>query len=153
MSLPQPLPDLVPVPSPRRRPRPAQPGFKARSPLAGRRSSRSAAQAHRALAWEMTIRLTVNLGISLVALATLVRLVPYHQVQRQTLQKVQAAVAESEVTMAQLQAEFDRYFDPAQASRMMQAQDGQRLGRSIPIVLVDPLAPRATEGPASNTDN
>lgn len=143
MSLPQPLPEFVPAPSPQRRRRVRQ-----------QRSPQGQAQRHhRALAWEMTTRLTVNLGISLVALAALVRLIPYHQAQQDTLQAVEAAVAEAETTAAQVEAEFSRYFDPAQASRMLQAEAGQAAGQSIPIVLVDPLNHPAsdTSAPADET--
>jgi hypothetical protein len=87
----------------------------------------------------MTTRLTVNLGISLVALAALARLIPYHQTQRQALQELDTAVAEAALTTQQLQADFSRYFDPAQASRMLQAETTRPDGDSIPIVLVDPL--------------
>lgn len=128
MSLPQPLPEISPARLPQRQRRSRQ-----QSP------QRQAQRQHRALAWEMTLRLSVNLGISLVALTALARLIPYHQAQRQTLQQVAVAVTEAETTTAQLQADFSRYFDPAQASRILQAEGSQLSGQSIPIVLVDPL--------------
>ncbi|NJN22118.1 MAG: hypothetical protein HC812_14205 [Leptolyngbya sp. RL_3_1] len=51
-----------------------------------------AAKANRALGWEMTVRLGINLGLSLVALAALVRLLPHYQDQRQALVEIESAV-------------------------------------------------------------
>jgi hypothetical protein len=137
MSLPQPLPELTPARAPQRQRRSRQ----LQSP------QRQAQRQHRALAWEMTLRLSVNMGISLVALAALARLIPYHQAQRQALQEVAVAVTEAEATTEQLQADFSRYFDPAQASRILQAEGSKLSGQSIPIVLVDPL-----NSPNASTD-
>lgn len=129
MSLPQPRPEMPPARLPQRQRRFRQ----LRSP------QRQAQRRHRALAWELTLRLSVNLGISLVALTALARLIPYHQAQRHALQAVAVAATEAEATTAQLQADFSRYFDPAQASRILQAEGSKLSGQSIPIVLVDPL--------------
>jgi hypothetical protein len=72
---------------------------------------------------------------------------PQRQAQRQALQEVAVAVTEAEATTEQLQADFSRYFDPAQASRILQAEGSKLSGQSIPIVLVDPL-----NSPNASTD-
>ncbi len=86
----------------------------------------------------MTGRLAVNLALSVVALSTLARLVPYYQSQRQALQEVDTAIATTTNHTQQLQAEFSRYFDPAQASHMVNASGIRESKYHIPIVWVDP---------------
>jgi hypothetical protein len=129
MSLPQPLLSED-MPAPRRQQRPM---------MRRQASKRVAAQAHRALGWELTIRLGIHLGLSLVALSALVRLVPHHQTQRQALAEIESAVALASVNADTLQAEFGRYFDPVEASRILQVQSGIDSGQTISVVLVNPL--------------
>lgn len=111
-----------------------------------RQRSARAAQC-RALGWEMTGRLAVNLSLSLVALSALVRLIPYYQTQRQVLQEVEASVETAQVQNQHLRSDFTRYFDPAQTSQVMQENGVRNSERHIPIVWVDPLStpPSAAE--------
>lgn len=94
----------------------------------------------RAHSWEVAGRLAVNLMISSVALATLVRLIPYYQVQRQVLREVETAVAATEKETKLLRADFSRYFDPTQASQIIQESGARQSEQHIPVVLVDPLS-------------
>lgn len=96
------------------------------------------AKAYRALGWEMTLRLGINLGLSLVALTALVRLIPHYQAQRQALTEIESAIATNATKVDNLQVEFGRYFDPVEASRLLQLQAGTQSGESISVVLVNP---------------
>lgn len=109
-----------------------------------RRSPRSAQV--RALGWEMAGRLTVNMCVSLVAVATLFRLVPYYQNQRQLLNEVEASVDTAEQQTHRLRADFNRHFDSTQTQQMIQENSAYHSEQHVPIVLVDPLAPSTTAG-------
>ncbi|MGD1907924.1 MAG: hypothetical protein ACFB0C_18320 [Leptolyngbyaceae cyanobacterium] len=86
----------------------------------------------------MAFRLGINLGLSLVALGALVRLVPYYQTQRRALVEIESAVTLATVNAEMLQTEFGLYFDPVEASRLLQAQSGVESGQAISVVLVSP---------------
>ncbi|RZM81933.1 slr1601 family putative cell division protein [Leptolyngbya iicbica] len=101
------------------------------------RSLRSAR--FRALGWELTGRLTVNLVLTLVALAALVKLVPYHQTQRQVLSELEDSVATLQVHNRRLRKDFTRYFDPAQTSQILQENGARESAQHIPIVWVEQL--------------
>ncbi|NER82007.1 MAG: hypothetical protein F6K42_21090 [Leptolyngbya sp. SIO1D8] len=133
MSLPQPVSDVAPASQGRSLKRPA--------PKYHKRVSKSAQL--RALGWEITGRLTVNLAVSLVAIATLVRLFPYYQTQRQVLHEMEASVKTATEDTKRLRADFSRYFDPTQTSQMIQEIGARESEQHIPIVLIDPLSPQA----------
>jgi hypothetical protein len=136
MSLPQPI---EPIPaSPLRGARP--PALGDRLPKVQRRQRRSPAQAHRALAWEVTLRMTVNASLSLVALAALVKLVPYYQSQQQALQSLETSVTAAADQTARMKAEFTRYFDPTQTGQLIQERGGRESAQHLPIVWVDPAS-------------
>ncbi|MGF1524386.1 MAG: hypothetical protein ACFBSF_18860 [Leptolyngbyaceae cyanobacterium] len=98
----------------------------------------------RLLGWEMTGRLAVNLLISLIALSTLVRLIPYYQTQRQVLREVEGSVVIAKQQTERLRADFSRYFDPIQTHQITQETGVPESDQHIPIVLVDPLSTQAT---------
>ena len=106
-----------------------------------RRSIRSAR--FRAVGWEMTGRLAVNLGLSLVALSALVRLVPYHHTQLQVLHEVETSVESMRSQNQRLLEDFSRSFDPAQTSQVLQENGARESEQHIPIVWVDALPPEA----------
>ena len=95
----------------------------------------------------MTGRLTVNVAMSLVALATLVRLIPYYQTQRQVLHDMETSVETATRETKRLRADFSRYFDPTQTSQIIQESGARQSEQHIPIVLVDPLSPPAESTP------
>ncbi|MEO1294722.1 MAG: hypothetical protein AAFW75_02795 [Cyanobacteria bacterium J06636_16] len=98
----------------------------------------------RLLGWEMTGRLGVNLMISLIALSTLVRLLPYYHTQRQVLREVEGSVVIAKQQTERLRADFSRYFDPIQTHQITQETGVPESDQHIPIVLVDSLAPQTT---------
>ncbi|MGD1940051.1 MAG: hypothetical protein ACFB0G_01945 [Leptolyngbyaceae cyanobacterium] len=106
-----------------------------------RRSIRAAR--FRAVGWEMTGRLAVNLGLSLVALSALVRLVPYHHTQLQVLHEVETSVESLRSQNQRLLEDFSRSFDPAQPSQVLQENGARESEQHIPIVWVDALPPEA----------
>ena len=115
MSLPQPTLDVEPSERVR--------SLRKKRDQRQRRSIRSAR--FRAVGWEMTGRLAVNLGLSLVALSALVRLVPYHQTQLQVLHEVETSVESMRSQNQRLFEDFSRSFDPAQTSQVLQ-ENGAR---------------------------
>ncbi|MDB9526734.1 hypothetical protein PN498_12100 [Oscillatoria sp. CS-180] len=101
---------------------------------------------YRALGWEMTGRLTVNLVIALMGLSALVRLIPYYQTQRQFLQQTESSLEQVQSQNSRLRADFTRYFDPAQTSQAMQESSDRKSEGHIPVVLVDPLELQVEDG-------
>ena len=77
---------------------------------------------HRLVAFETCLRLGVNVGLSVIALSTLVYLLPYRTAQAQKLKEVQGEVQQTEARVAQIQAEFSRNFDPNQVKAILQEQ-------------------------------
>ncbi|MEO0768412.1 MAG: hypothetical protein AAFY72_03110 [Cyanobacteria bacterium J06649_4] len=80
--------------------------------------------ARQAIAFESSVKLTVNLLLAIVATTTIAKLVPYYQSQQQRLSTLQTSVATAERKNAELREQFNHNFDPAQASRIMQEQSG-----------------------------
>jgi len=99
----------------------------------------------RALGWELTGRLTVNLTLTLVALAALVKLVPYYQTQRQVLHELDASVETLQAHNQRLRSDFTRYFDPAQTSQVLQENGARESAKHVPIVWVDEMPQTVTE--------
>ena len=82
------------------------------------------AGARKAIAFESSVKLTVNLLLATVAATTIAKLVPYYQSQQARLATLEASVQVAERKNAQLRSQFDRNFDPTQTSRIMQEQSG-----------------------------
>lgn len=77
---------------------------------------------YRLIAFETCLRLGVNVGLSAIALSTLVYLLPYRTAQAQKLKEVQGEVQQTEARVAQIQAEFSRSFDSNQVKSILQEQ-------------------------------
>lgn len=82
---------------------------------------------HRAVIVEATVRLSVNVILSTVALSALTQLLPYRSSQGAKLQELQAAVKSTSEREQRVQDHFKQYFDPYQADANMQAQS-HRIG-------------------------
>lgn len=104
----------------------------------------------RALGWELTGRLGVNLTLTLVALAALVKLIPYHQTQRQVLHELDASVSTLKAYNSRLRSDFARYFDPAQTSQVLQENGARESAQHVPIIWVDE-PPQQVEVPSDST--
>ncbi len=91
--------------------------------------------------FEIGARLGVNGLLTVAALGALSHLVPYIQTQAQQLAQVSEAVETAEASNAKLKSEFGRYFDPAQASRLMQEYSGYKSPQERQVVWTDPTRP------------
>ncbi|MEA5450441.1 hypothetical protein VB780_17805 [Leptolyngbya sp. CCNP1308] len=87
--------------------------------------------------FELSARLGVNCFLALVAAVSLGRLVPHLQAQAQQLEVVRRELDQAEVTNTRLRADFDRYFDPTQAGRVIQEQTGYRTKSERQVVWTD----------------
>lgn len=90
--------------------------------------------ARRAVAFESSVKLTVNLLLATVATTTIAKLVPYYQAQQQQLNVLQETLQVAESENAELRSQFDRNFDPAQAAQIMQEQSGMAYSNQKRIV-------------------
>lgn len=86
---------------------------------------------------ELSARLGVNTFLVLAAAASLTRLVPHLQGQVQELETVQQELDQAQTTNTRLRSDFDRYFDPAQAGRVIQEQTGYRARSERQVVWTD----------------
>ncbi|MFH7244001.1 MAG: hypothetical protein ACHWZW_14260 [Spirulina sp.] len=121
-------------PSPRRSVRPAHPPARRR-----RTTSLTRRLARQTPIFEISARIAVNGVLTVASLSALGHLVPYLQTQTARLDQVTQAVDTADSTHTSLKAEFDRYFDPAQASRLIQEYSGYKAPQERQIVW--------TEGP------
>lgn len=144
MSVPQPMPDVEP--SERLR--------SLRQQRHKRQQQLALSTRFRAFGWELTGRLTVNLVVTLVAFAALVRLIPYHQTQRQVLQELETSTEAMRAQNNRLRGDFSRYFDPSQTSQVLQENGARESTRRIPIVWVDkmPSKPAVTTPEGERAD-
>lgn len=86
------------------------------------KATRQNSNNHRLVAFETCLRLGVNVGLSAIAISTLVYLLPYRTAQAQKLKEVQGEVQQTEARVAQIQAEFSRSFDSSQVKSILQEQ-------------------------------
>lgn len=100
------------------------------------------AGARQAIAFESSVKLTVNLLLAIVATTTIAKLVPYYQSQHSRLDTLQKSVDVAERKNAELRQQFDRNFDPAQASRIMQEQSGMAYPNQKQIIWQAPIEER-----------
>ncbi|MEO1388531.1 MAG: hypothetical protein AAFV85_14365 [Cyanobacteria bacterium J06634_6] len=96
------------------------------------------AGARQAIAFESSVKLTVNLLLAVVATTTIAKLVPYYQTQQTRLATLQESVTSAEAKNAELRSRFNRNFDPAQASRIMQEQSGMGYPNQKQIIWSEP---------------
>jgi hypothetical protein len=68
----------------------------------------------------------VNTVLAIAAISALVRLIPYNLSQQEKLEKLSHEVALAQQDVGQLQANFDRYFDPQQTEKIM-LEEGYRM--------------------------
>ena len=97
------------------------------------------AGARRAIAFESSVKLTVNLLLATVAATTIAKLVPYYQSQQARLTTLEASVDVAERKNAELRSQFGRNFDPAQSSRIMQEQSGMGYPNQKKVIWETPL--------------
>lgn len=99
----------------------------------------------KAVVFESSVKLTVNLLLATVAATTIAKLVPYYQSQQSRLSTLEASVEVAEQRNSELRKQFDRNFDPTQASRIMQEQSGRGYPNQKKIVWEEPLSEISAE--------
>jgi uncharacterized membrane protein (DUF106 family) len=78
-------------------------------------------------------------GILLMgAIAALVRLLPYQQVQQAKLEEVQMQVQETQQRVAELRMDFNRSFDPQESRKIMEEQTPRLFPNLRHIILTEP---------------
>jgi hypothetical protein len=112
--------------------------------------TRKKAKSYRAIAYETTAKLTVNIVLSIAAVGALFQLLPYRSSQEVKLQELQAAVKSTGSRVQQVQAKFSYYFDPSQARESMQELTGRIDPQRRQIVW---KAPAAAPVKAPNSSN
>lgn len=88
---------------------------------------------------ELGLKLTVDVTVSLGAIAALTQLVPSYTTSRGQLEQLQEDVDATRSQVQQLQGQFSRYFDPTQVNRLLE-EETQRLDpQRRPIVWSEPV--------------
>ncbi|MEL6603614.1 MAG: hypothetical protein AAFP20_10375 [Cyanobacteria bacterium J06614_10] len=95
--------------------------------------------ARQAIAFESSVKLTVNLLLAIVATTTIAKLVPYYQQQQQRLTTLQSSIEVAEQKNAKLREDFTHNFDPAQAGRIMQEQSGMAYPNQKKVIWTEPI--------------
>jgi cell division protein FtsB len=83
---------------------------------------------------EVAAKFAVNTVLTIAAIATLIKLIPYHVSQEQKLQELRAEVKATKGRVDQLQTDFNRYFDPSQIESIMQEQSNRISPNQIQII-------------------
>lgn len=113
-----------------------------RSPRSRWADVRHSRPLHRALAIETTAKLAIGAILSGAAIVALVKIVPYHFSQKNELQELQLEVKQTEGRVAQLQREFNHYFDPRQVKAIMQEQSRRVDPTQRQIIWINRSEPR-----------
>ncbi|WAL61340.1 slr1601 family putative cell division protein [Thermocoleostomius sinensis] len=106
---------------------------------------RSPRQSYQATAIEVSARLGVNVLLGIIAVSTLVKLVPYNLSQQQQLEEARSEVAKLDKRVDELRAEFDRHFDPQQSMHVMQEQSARMNPNQRQIIWLAPSATTAQQ--------
>lgn len=82
-------------------------------------------QGYRAVVVEATVKLSVNVVLSAVAIGALAQLLPYRSSQTAKLQELQVTEKATQERVQRTQNKFNQYFDPYQTDANMQAQSNR----------------------------
>jgi hypothetical protein len=124
-------PNHYPSPKPPRKPR-------VRRRQVSQQQSHQRQSPHRATAIEAATKLGINFLFAAAALSALIKLIPSNLEQQEDLQRLQVEVNEASSQVANLQADFDRHFDPQQALNVMQEQNIRFNPRQRQVVWLNP---------------
>ncbi|HAC63531.1 MAG TPA: hypothetical protein DCF68_08315 [Cyanothece sp. UBA12306] len=84
------------------------------------KTSKKGHQDHQWVAAEIGIKLIVNGTLSIIAISTLLKLLPYQATQQGKLREIRTQVQETERRVNEFGADFSRNFDPHQVKKVMQ---------------------------------
>ncbi|WP_013325093.1 hypothetical protein [Gloeothece verrucosa] len=90
--------------------------------LKKRRNKHRQKSAYKMVAAEISVKLVVNVLLSVTAMAALTKLLPYQQVQLAKLHLIGVEREEVEKRVEHLREDFSRNFDPNQTRKIMQEQ-------------------------------
>ncbi|CCQ64486.1 hypothetical protein [Crocosphaera watsonii] len=77
---------------------------------------------HQWVATEISVKLAINGILSLVALVSLFKLIPYQWSQQAQLKEIRVEVEETEKRVSQLRDNFRHNFDPHKVNKVMEEQ-------------------------------
>lgn len=122
-----------------------EPPNQKRKPLRRRRNQpRPHRYSNGAVAMELTVKIVVNMLLSVAALVTLVKLLPYQFSQQTKLKEINIEVQETEQRVNQLRKNFRRNFDPQQSKKVMQEQNPRVDPLQRRIIFLEPTTPKTT---------
>jgi hypothetical protein len=117
-------------------------------PRATKRAARQRRQrSYQVLATETTLKLAVNLTLSLVAVGGLLQLWPTNRTGEEKLQQIQAEVKLTEGRVSELQAAFTSAFDPQQGKTLMQQQSYRTDPTVLPVIFLEHPSTESEEFP------
>jgi hypothetical protein len=120
---------------------PPQPSFRPTPPIQRSRvrfRQNNSKHTHRAVAFEASAKLIVNLVLAIAAGSAICKLLPYSLSQQTKLQELRAEVGVVEGRVTQLQTNFSHNFDPHMARSVMQEQSSRIDPHQRPIVWLTP---------------
>ena len=97
---------------------------------------------YRSILIETTVRLSVNVVLSTVAISALTQLLPYRAAQLSRLQELQVTVQSTGERVQRVQDNLQQHFDPYQTQANMQAQSHRIGAQQRRIVLRQPTERR-----------
>ena len=114
-----------------------QPAQKSRVRTASKARRLQRPNPHVVIATETTLKLTVNVVLSIVAVTALVQLLPHNRTGQEKLQQIQTEVKQTEARVKALRADFNRSFDPQQAKTIMQEHSHRTDPEQLQIIWLE----------------
>jgi len=87
--------------------------------------------------WENGLQLSFNTLVAVVAIGTLMQILPERSARKTSLAQMEAEVSEQEAQVEGLRERFVYYFDPAQLQSVIREESQKIHPQQRPIVWVD----------------
>lgn len=85
-----------------------------------RRNSPNRPATYRGMTAELSLKLIFSWIVAIAAIASLIRLIPYHLSQQAKLKELKIQVAETDARVTKLREQLNRNFDPQQTQSLME---------------------------------
>ena len=85
-----------------------------------RTNSRRQSHSHRGVRTEISLKLILSWIIAFSAIASLLKLLPYHLSQKAKLEELKIQVQETDARVGKLREQLNQNFDPQQTQRLME---------------------------------
>lgn len=95
---------------------------------------------NKAVLIELTLQMSVNCLLAGVAIATILRLLPYHLTQQEKLAELRGEVAKAELRVNQLRQDFSENFDAYDTSQLQQENSLKVAPNQKRVIWVEPDA-------------